>query len=352
MEHLLIVYTPSKLMEMSTKNNLCGMKVKKHQYGKQMIITLISLILIMTLRNAQGVSRNYSFNSIEDANSTLYIDHDPIHIQGNAAFLSTAATEGWIGNGSASNPIIIEGLNLIPDGHRAFDLIDTDLHFVFRNNQIVGPYSLIGVFPIPEFINVENGNITFNTILNPGHGFELLNCKNMVIQNNFVNRTQMYAMAIAEGDHLIIRENTFTNCILNTINVKDSANITIENNLLANGKEAGVILFNTDDTLINSNQIENNSGDGIDITFGSDYNNISANLIRWNGGSGIYIDTGSSNNIVLANEFKKNSGTAIKNEGTDNIIESNVISNSGLGIEGSILIGALLGLVILMRRRK
>ncbi len=317
-----------------------------------MILSLISFVLLAFLLNSPRVSSINMSNSVESVTSMVYVDHDPIHIQGNAEFLSMAASEGWEGNGSPENPIIIEGINFIPDGHRSFDLLNTDLHFVFRNNRIVGPSSLIGVFPITEFVNVKNGNISFNTILNPGHGFELLNCADIVIQNNFINRTQMYALAIAEGDNLLIQNNTFTHCILNTVNIKDSANITVDTNLIAKGNESGIILFNTDDASILSNVIEYNLGDGIDVTFGSNYNNISWNVIRGNDGSGIYLDTGSSNNIVFANELISNSGTAIKNNGKDNLIESNIISQSGIGFEVPVAIGGLLGIMAVIRRKK
>ena len=88
-----------------------------------------------------------SFTSMESAEV-----QDPISIMGNVEFLSIAEQESWPGNGTVSNPIIIENLKFEPDGHRVFDLFDTDLYFIFRNNEIKGP-RIDGEhpYPLPEY---------------------------------------------------------------------------------------------------------------------------------------------------------------------------------------------------------
>lgn len=76
---------------------------------------------------------NFSHLSLE------YIEHSPISINGNAEFNATAASEGWLGNGTSSNPYVIDGLNIT--GPSTSPLID--IHHDMIRGKVVFTSNLV-----------------------------------------------------------------------------------------------------------------------------------------------------------------------------------------------------------------
>ena len=70
--------------------------------------------------------------------STYFVeDHDPISIDGNGDFTSTAASEGWLGDGTAISPYLIDGYNII-SGIKAISVNNTNVYFRISNCSFSG----------------------------------------------------------------------------------------------------------------------------------------------------------------------------------------------------------------------
>jgi parallel beta-helix repeat protein len=87
--------------------------------------------------------------------------HDPIGINDNQDF----ETQAWPGNGSESNPFIIEGLN-ITDFDSCISIIGTTAHFIIRNCFLrsIGGFSGFAV----NFQDVSNGTVEDCTLASFG----------------------------------------------------------------------------------------------------------------------------------------------------------------------------------------
>ena len=58
------------------------------------------------------------------ANTLLeYTPHNPILINGDSEFNSTAQAEGWLGNGTTSNPFVISGLEILTSTETAISIL-------------------------------------------------------------------------------------------------------------------------------------------------------------------------------------------------------------------------------------
>ncbi len=89
--------------------------------------------------------------------------HAPFSISSNTNFNDTAQAEGWTGNGSISDPFIIEKL-YIEASYDCISIHGTDVHFIIRNCTFVkdGKNSGIGI----NLQGVSNGVIEFCTFTN------------------------------------------------------------------------------------------------------------------------------------------------------------------------------------------
>lgn len=91
--------------------------------------------------------------------------HAPFSIHSDSSFNDTVQAEGWIGNGSVTNPFIIEKL-YIEALYECISIHATTVYFIIRNCTFVGSgmESGIGIGIVMQF--VENGIITNCTFTN------------------------------------------------------------------------------------------------------------------------------------------------------------------------------------------
>ena len=81
-----------------------------------LFLTFFSLILIHQIHfvNLSDINESTAkFSDLERDDSyqkvtSQLVSHDPIEINGNLDFISQGQNEGWQGNGSLSNPVIIQ----------------------------------------------------------------------------------------------------------------------------------------------------------------------------------------------------------------------------------------------------
>ncbi|MFX0102975.1 MAG: NosD domain-containing protein [Candidatus Hodarchaeota archaeon] len=208
----------------------------KHTYQIKRLFPLITLALIGLFFFQLNIEGN---DKIETNNSFLRISnpHPVISITSEADLL---AFPNKTGNGTISNPYIIENLEIDALGTGSPILIsDTFSHLVIRN------------------CTLNNSGTNMQDA-----GIRLYNCTNLNITNCTIYDNE---------NGLYLRE---------TINCNYSSN-NIRNNFY------GIQTLNTNNTLIFGNNITNNSGSGLYLDV-SNSNNVSYNNISDNDDYGIY----------------------------------------------------------------
>ncbi|MFX0113222.1 MAG: nitrous oxide reductase family maturation protein NosD [Candidatus Hodarchaeota archaeon] len=222
--------------------------------------------------------------------SINYQNQSPIFIDGNANFSSTAAAEGWEGNGTVDDPYIIKGL------------------------QITGSVN-------STLLEIQNTDIYF----------QILNC-------SFSGGD--YGIYLENVTHGTIEQTKVTNAALYGIQLESSHNNTLTDNEVTDNKD-GINLFLSDNNTLISNKITSNFGYGIhtfrsgwkiyptfQINYGS-FNTLINNSISHNGDDGLFLDH-SWFSIVRKNTITKNGLNGISTLiSSESLIANNTIINNG-----------------------
>jgi parallel beta-helix repeat protein len=290
------------------------------------------------VENTQIPTKKTSILSISKKSEAIslfnYEIHDPIVIDGNVDFIAQARAENWLGDGSESNPIIINGLTISGSGAPGalISIYNTDLHFRITSSFLSGEEHGISLS------SVLNGVITKNIITNNfNNGITIFGSSN---NNKITNNTISNCRIGVASDFAY--HNTFS---FNLIKNMSSAGFIIQNgcfdnlldsNVLSECGEFGILvgdLGNVYSNILRNNTIYATAGAGIDIISESCLNQVLKNTIHNNGGIGIHINTGSLN-VVYDNNIYDNFVEGIRISDSDNNnISHNWIYSNHLGIE-------------------
>ncbi|MFW9930099.1 MAG: NosD domain-containing protein, partial [Candidatus Thorarchaeota archaeon] len=217
--------------------------------------------------------------------------HDPIYINNNTDLIAQASNEGWQGNGSESNPYIIQ-------------------------NYFINYASSHGVY-----LN----NITFHTMIkniwvndSVNNGFYFYNSNNITIMNNTASF------------------NNFGYCIGDQYSNEVINNSLINNYAFDNDK--GFVFYHMRYNDISNNTALNNK-DGFYFTYFG-YNNLTNNIVTQND-YGIFCAGSSTTGNCFENEIKNNfvsknhiSGITL-GFGLNNLLENNLFFDNSISVSGS-----------------
>ena len=261
-------------------------------------------------------------------------NHGVLIIENETALAAAASS----GNGSATNPYVIEGYEIDANGTSVCILIAyTESYAIVRDCTLY--------------------NATTGTSgINPGAGIGLYNAKNVTLQDNNCSNNRI-GISVVSSNNNTLMNNTCGNCYYYGIHLYQSYAIDImSNDLKANtfgifmaGANANTIRNNTCNenhiygisldfcynNTIDNNTCSNNDDCGIFTCDYSSNNTISRNDCLWNGGSGIQVKDGWCN-IVSDNVCMNNSASGI------NVIFSQITSTNNL-ITGNHLCGNTAG---------
>ena len=275
---------------------------------------------------------------IDNFGSTLLITYSSIYyysVDGNQDFLAKATANGWPGDGSASNPIVIQGLSLSSSAFGAFTISNTNLHFVMQNNNFNG---LGANVPGVIFDNVSNGVVSGNTVSgysvgvfvtgqssnfsfsdntissNSAEGFLVEASSSVSFSGNKVSSNGGTGLLAYQSTGVTVDSNNFdsNSVIVSTDPSVISAGVnfayttgSVSDNNVSNGYGYGVLVFGDTGLTVSSNHVLYNGLDGISV-LGSDSTTLSKNAVDSNSGNGISVV--SSTYTVLANNNVNNNG--------------------------------------------
>ncbi len=326
------------------------------------IIILIALGILFAF--SPIITSNFIFNAGNNKTSSEYddditIDYENLKISATSGKIHIDGNSGWVafknagkctGEGTYSDPYIIEDLVINSEGWGSCILIEnSDVYFKIENCFV---YSSGGVYREPvetytgiELSNVNNALIISNNCSSNVVGIFLAYSDNNTISGNIAYNNNRYGIYLSYSNKNTISGNIMNKCGLGLYgsDIKELSSHNIDTTNLVNGKplyyysnevnlepnnftNAGqVILANCTDSLISNvnisycttgislfycntntisgNTVNSNSHYGIYLSY-SDYNSISGNTANnnFNGIDLYYSDYNSiSGNILIGN---------------------------------------------------
>ncbi len=285
-----------------------------------------------------------------------------IHIDGNSGWVDFRNDGNCTGNGTYSEPYVIEDLIIDANNSGSCILIEnSNVCFKIENCTLYnsgGGYSNAGI----KLNNITRGKLVINNCTANNYGIYLDNdSDNNTISGNTVNDNDYGIFLDIDSDNNTITGNTANNnnhwgmylalCYHNII----SGNT-------ANNNSRGIFLAVSAYNIISGNTANNNSFCGIEI-YHSDFNTVSGNTINDNI-NGIYLDN-SRYNTVSGNTLIGNNECIVEENCQGNTFSDNGDCTYGQGNGGGIPIeliilisvisgGALIGVatILLIRRKR
>ncbi len=292
------------------------------------IIIILSFVLmgiIPAVSHGQNQATTSTFDDKLSQSDQNYTSHETIIINDNNELEQKAQSEGWPGDGSKSDPYVIEGYDINGTGEGICIYMQyVDKHFTIKNcyfHDASGiDYVGHGTPPNPQvkgntaihLWEVSNGNIEDNTIRsNEDYGIRLSESNNISITDNDIS-SSCEGVRIRESTNNVIKNNTINSNSNEGLRFcLNSNNNTAKDNVVSNNGYHGIWNDMSDFNVISNNIIESNERDGIHLSF-CDRIQIRDNKICENEGSGINFDSTSSN--VLSENMLINDGLNIEDD--------------------------------------
>ncbi|MHA2276291.1 MAG: right-handed parallel beta-helix repeat-containing protein, partial [Candidatus Kariarchaeaceae archaeon] len=234
------------------------------------------------------------------------IQHEPISIDSNEAFINQANNENWPGEGTDSSPYIISGYQ-ISSTAPLIQIFNTDLFFRIQNCDLQGS---------------NEGGIVLKEVLS-GH-----------IENTLIHDCGGLGIYVESSENVLISKNTiFNNGPDCGINLRGSSKCTINDNIVYDSTGWGIRVElgdgESESNIITGNIIYNNDGG---IFIGGSNNFVSSNVIFDNSGNGIDLDSSSNDNFIFSNNISNNLNYGIQaGYSRSNKINWNNLIGNGLG---------------------
>jgi parallel beta-helix repeat protein len=186
-------------------------------------------------------------------------DHPPILISSNSDFVSL----GFEGNGSSSNPYIIENLNITSTEElvSAIQVGGTNVHFIIRNCKLTSAY--VGV-RILNTISIGTAQIINNTISSSSKDGGGIGCGigYTTMENNTISGF-MQGIHLNYASHCSIKGNNILLSYYQGINIRYSSFTEIKYNTIKNSNQHGLAIVgsSSSNNIIHHNTFINNSNE-------------------------------------------------------------------------------------------
>ncbi len=257
-----------------------------------MILVMFGPFFSLVQVGSSSIDQEMTVNN----NEIILTSSSPILILNDTTFDEQASTNGWQGNGSTSDPYIIEDLDINANGTGYGIGVSTTYSFIIRNCTITNASG--GGSPLGG-ISIINGNATIhnNTISKCGYGINAGD--GCIISNNTLTFNNFAIWAI--GDEMTITGNNCSHNPNTGIHYQGILSLLKDN--MINDNDFGIHLVGASRNWLESNTMIFNDDHGIKLDYGSNNNTVIAN-VAYKNDDGIMIDRGSSGNIIVNNSIK------------------------------------------------
>ena len=305
-------------------------------------VCLILFFSTNTTTNVSQLQKNHlSCNVVNQKllDQQMTSSDDPISIDGNQNFTTTALNEGWSGDGSALSPYVIMGYEITNNTVNLIEIKNTNVHFEITGSTLTGLSSLYDGISL---YNVTNAYIRNNTIQQTWMGVRLRKVTNSSVSDNLITKCEATGVFSLLSESIEITGNNLSNngksgvsahsiyephIYLSGIYLDKSQSHLIRNNIINNNWYTGLTIYLSSWNTINNNTIVDSvdaRGAGFWFWATSKYNTISENIIQ-NLETGFRIEQRFfSHNLLAKNTFSQNN-IAIGLKGTNNTVSSNIL---------------------------
>ncbi|MFQ5833713.1 MAG: right-handed parallel beta-helix repeat-containing protein [Candidatus Thorarchaeota archaeon] len=286
------------------------------------------------LRSPAGITESIPGDTREvplSVEAKTYTTHSPINISSDADFLAQKVGEGWAGNGTETDPYIIEGYNITYNGP-CISISNVTSYFTIRDSLLISP----GDPPPPggydngiALINTSHCQVSSNTFLgsrNAGLFIGWSRCD--AVSNVFVESIAGVYFNHSTGSVIY---NEFVDIDLHSVWMSGSFNCNVSFNTMKSSDTAIELLGSSTSCTVSHNLIESHLV-GIFV-----WNGSISNLVEYNKIDGAYYGIyahEAHNSYFVANRIQRSRSSGILLVGCQyGRIERNVIlDGSGEGI--------------------
>ncbi len=288
-------------------------------------VLLVSLVVTCSPYNDAALKSDVSRINMNEQ-VLAGIVHDPIAIDSDFQFGVQAEAESWLGDGSVSDPWIIEGYDIDVGGAAENGIIieNTTAHFIVRDCLLEGAtqtdYAGIRLW------NVTNGNLLNNRIHNNYYGI-LGNANHTVISNNVINTTT--------GQGIILSQSYYTQIIGNeligtSLRLSSSAFIEIQSNVIVSTGGHSILVSSSDNITISGNNCTGGSISSVEVFVCEGLvleNNLVVDSYR-----GIYLDTITSSRVESTTLRGNTDGLYLYDSSDIRVMYCNITDNTNTGL--------------------
>ncbi len=295
---------------------------------------------------ASGLLRKPSLSPL-----TYGTPHSPIIITSDSNFATQAGNEMWPGNGSASNPYIIESFDIdVAGGNYGVHISDTTVYFIIQHCFIQN--AIIACIFLER---VQNGQLFNNTCYDYSTGILLEDSDdNQVIKNNCtMSKYGGYGIDLDDSHYNVIANNTcsdndsrgiylywsdFCQLINNTCYANDRGIITnaadhttLTDNTCYSNTLRGIVFWGGDQLTVANNTVYNTGAWGFEID--GVYDSTFSDNLCYQNSHGMYIEGNSQENQISDNTCYLNDyGIFLSGSRTNSIVNNNCSDNNLAGI--------------------
>jgi len=221
--------------------------------------------------------------------------HGPIEIDGNAEFTASALAEGWPGNGSSSNPFIIENLDITlgVTPVASINISNTNVHFIIQDCRLIGPGATpsYGIYLESSI----NGRIVNNMITNFADGlYVATGCTGIIAAKNNISYNS-YGINLEFSNSFLITQNVVSRNFCNGISIHWSSGGTMNGNDCSYNGNHGFFMEWCQFLTLTNNTCNNNTWHGFHLFVAED-STFENNTIKGND-VGYYANDSINNNI-------------------------------------------------------
>ena len=269
-----------------------------HKGPKLLRVAMVTLIIAFLFVSSLSLLPNPSSeNPLAPVPAKIsYTSHAPISINGNAEFNKTNFPLNGVasGNGTASNPYIIEGWDINASTSIGIRVYNANVHFIIRNCDVHdGSVIYSGI----DLVSCSNVSLISNNCSKNENGLSLRLCSNGLLLDNMLRLNFGRGAYLNHSSHFIVSNNTCSNSYQG-ITLDRSDNITIRNNTCRMMNNYGIYLERSNRVkLIGNNCSGNDYGIYVDWSKNCSisFNNCSEN------GLGVYLYLSGNSNVTASN---------------------------------------------------
>lgn len=200
------------------------------------VALLLVIILGLSIVNQRNTAQDFKDTELAlpvKYHEVSYVAHAPFNITSDTDF----ETQGWLGNGSISNPYLIKNLNITANSSTCIWIMNTTRHFILQDCLFTSNVST-SIYYQPVFTvtltNVSNGEVIGNQVVNSTTGISGYALSNCSISDNRFNVTE-WGIDVRFSNFTIVSNNEqqFDPCY-NGISVYACWNCTVTQNRFGN----------------------------------------------------------------------------------------------------------------------